>query len=594
MTGRHSASRCCPFQFSGHLAIRPKRFVSCHNFIVRKWRLILLFAPLAIFAEDHWVDAKSGPFQVMSDAGDRAVREKLAYLEQFREALGVTIGKSDLRLNWPVRVLVFKNAKELPVAAAGIALGPHAWMHAVTENAPFSRQSLKDLVRIFLDQNTSRLPGPIEKGLIELFSTLEVSGTHITLGTPVPPGERDRDWARMHLLTVNPDYFGRTRVLINNLEQSYDFDPAYRNAYQKSAAQIEKEVDAYVAAGNFGTASVPGRALSPTRDIRPTPSDADAAKIAVADLLMASGSAQAQAAYTALHGAAAAEGLGLVAMQAHKNSEAKALLASAIESGSESPRAWFELGVLESDPEKARKDLLKAGELNPRWGAPAFRLAQLEDDPGRKAVYLKKAASLEPRNIDYWQALAKTQMAANNFPEAQKAWAGAERAAANPEERERIHQVRLQVEQERSDFEIAERKRLADERERDLQRVKAQSEAEVRAAEAAANKKLNPDGAPPPKAVEWWTGAEGNTKVEGTLQRFDCLGKQARLVVTAADGKQVLLLVPDPSQIVLEGGGEKTLGCGAQRPPRKVLVQYNARPDAKFRTAGDAVSIEFR
>src|SRR5690242_13751813 len=104
----------------------------------------------------------------MSNAGDRAVREKLAYLEQFREALGVTIGKTDLRLTWPVRVLVFRNAKELPLQAAGIAMGPHAWMLAVTENAPLSPQSLKDLARIFLDQNTSRLPGPIEKGLIEL------------------------------------------------------------------------------------------------------------------------------------------------------------------------------------------------------------------------------------------------------------------------------------------------------------------------------------------------------------------------------------------------------------------------------------------
>ena len=554
----------------------------------------MMFLPFAVWGEDHWVDAKSGPFQVLSDAGDRAVRDKLAYLEQFREALGVTIGKNDLHLAWPLRVLVFKNAKELPTQDGGIALGPHAWMLAVTENGSFSPRSLKDLARIFLDQNTSRLPGPIEKGLIELFSTLEVSGTHVTLGAPVPPGERDRDWARMHLLTVNPDYFGRTRVLINNLEQSYDFDPAYRNAYQKTGAQIEKEVDAYIAVGNFGTTSVPGRALSPTRDIRPTPTDADAAKIAVADLLMAHKSPQAQAAYAALHGAAAADGLGLLAMQAHKNGEAHTLLANAIESGSDSPRAWFELGVLEPDAEKARKDLLKAGELNPKWGAPAFRLAQLEDDPGRKAVYLKKAASLEPRNIDYWQALAKADMAANNFVEAQKAWAGAERAAATPEERDRIHQVRLQVEQERADFEIAERKRLNEERERDIQRVKAQSEAEIHAAEAAANKKMNPDGAPPPKAVEWWSGAEGNAKVEGTLQRFDCLGKQARLVIAAADGKQVQLLVPDPSQIVLEGGGEKTLGCGPQRPPRKVLVQYNARVDAKLRTAGDVVSIEFR
>jgi hypothetical protein len=54
------------------------------------------------------------------------------------------------------------------------------------------------------------------------------------------------------------------------------------------------------------------------------------------------------------------------------------------------------------------------------------------------------------------------------------------------------------------------------------------------------------------------------------------------------------LLVRDPSQIVIVGGGEKAFGCGAQKPPQKVLVEYIAKPDAKQRIAGEAVSIEFR
>jgi hypothetical protein len=552
----------------------------------------LLFS-LGAFAEDRWVAAKSGPFEVMSNGGDRPVREKLAYLEQFRAAFGTTIGEKDLQLLWPVRVLVFKNAKEMPAGPARFQLGRNAMMLGVLESAPFSPEAVKDLARLLLERNTAGLPPSVENGLIALFSTLEVNATHITLGIPVPPGERSRDWARMHMLTVSQDYFGRTRVFINNLAQTSDFDAAYRNAYQKTSAQMEKELDAYIHAGNFGTTSVSGLALSPTRDIRPTEVDAEKAKIALADLLLAAGSPQARAAYNALHGAAAAEGLASIALKENKTAEARTLLASALESGSDSPRAWYEAGVLETDTEKARKDLLKAGDLDLHWGAPAFRLAQLEEDPGRKAVYLKKAASCDPRNIDYWQALAKAYIAAENFVEAQKAWGGAERAAATPEERARIHQVRLQVEQERADFEAAERKRSTEERERDLARVKAESEAAIHEAEMAANKKLNPDGAPPPKAVDWWNGAEGNAKAEGTLARFDCLGSHARLVISAADGKQVQLLVPDASKIVLEGGGEKTLACGPQRPPRKVLVQYNARIDTKYKTAGDAVSIEF-
>ena len=119
-------------------------------------------------------------------------------------------------------------------------------------------------------------------------------------------------------------------------------------------------------------------------------------------------------------------------------------------------------------------------------------------------MLLKKAASLDPRNIDYWPALAKTDIAAKDFAEAQKAWAGAERAAANDEERERIHQVRLDVQEKRFDFEAAERKRIKDEEEADLQRVKAQSEAAIHAAEDAARKKMNPNGAVPPKPQAWY------------------------------------------------------------------------------------------
>ncbi len=148
-------------------------------------------------------------------------------------------------------------------------------------------------------------------------------------------------------------------------------------------------------------------------------------------------------------------------------------------------------------------DLKKAAELNPSWGEPYLRMAERQSDLAQKAEFLKKAANLDARNIDYWQLLAKTETAAKDYPAAQKAWAGAERAAATEEERARIHEVRLQAEKERADFEAAERKRENDEREADIQRVKALSTAAIHAAEEEARKKLNPDGAAPPKPEGW-------------------------------------------------------------------------------------------
>jgi hypothetical protein len=150
------------------------------------------------------------------------------------------------------------------------------------------------------------------------------------------------------------------------------------------------------------------------------------------------------------------------------------------------------------------------------------------------------------------------------------------------------------LEQERADYEAAERRRIEEERERDIQRVKSKSDAAVHAAEDEARKKLNPDGAAIPKPEGWWEDMQGEANVEGTFERLDCLGHSARLVVKTADGKSMQFLVRDPRQIVIVGGAEKSLGCGAQKPARKVLVQFKRVADAKSRTAGEVISIEFR
>ena len=554
---------------------------------------VVLCALLAfsLRADEHWIGLHYGPFDVVSSAGDKPARQTLMYLEQFRETLRIITGQQELRTVWPVRVLIFKSQ---PPAVGNFALGRDARMMAISESGVIPRENLKELARILLYENTTKLPQQLEMGLVELVSTLDVNNTHVTLGEPVPPAERTHDWALMHLVNVSPDYASRARVMINNLEQSGDFDAACHNAFEKTAKQMNEQAEAYLKAGDFGTISVSGRALSPVRDFKDDQLDSDEARMAVADLLLASGSPQAEAAYTTLHGPQAAEGLGLIALKQHKENQARILFQSAIDSKSESARAWLELGRLESDFHKATSDYQKAAALNPRWGEPFLRIAERYEDPSQKAEFLKKAANLDARNIDYWQALARAETAAKDYAGAEKAWAGAERAAANDEERARIHQVRLDADRERADFEEAERKRIAEERERDIQRVKAQSDAAIHAAEDAARKAMNPNGEAPPKPVGWMEDLQGGSNVEGTFERLDCLGRHARIVVKTADGKTVQLLVRDPTQIVIVGDGQTTVGCGVQKPQRKVVVQYNPATDAKLKTTGEAVSIEFR
>lgn len=552
------------------------------------WRLsLVLLIPGLLAADERWVEIHSGPFHVLSAAGDKVARERMNELEQFRYTLGTVLGKPDMQTVWPVRVLIFRNGTPVP----RIALGRDAYLTAINERSGFSAEQHKALTRLFLDQNTKRLPDDFERGLIELFSTIEVSGTHITLGTPPPAAERDRAWGRMHLLTVTPDYAGRTRVMFNNLEQDPEVGVAYRNAFQKTAPQLDKELDSYLTSAAFGTAAMSGRALSAARDFHVETADADTVRIAQADLLLATGAPGAEAAYSALHGPEAAEGLGILDLKSGNKAEALRLFNSSIESNSKDARAFYEAGLLEQDKSKASKDLAKAAELNPRWAEPPYQLALRDADLDRKSAYLKKATALDPRNVEYWKALAKTETEATRFIQAQRAWGGAEQAAATPAEREQIRKFRLELEGERADQEAAEHRRKAAEEAADLQRVKDASMAAIHAAEANARKQLNPDGTAPPVAMDWYDAPSG-TKVEGVLQRFDCLGKQARLAVLS-DGKLVQILVGEPDKIVLSGGGQTSLVCGAQKPARPVTVTYNPKPNKKLGTAGEAVSIEF-
>ena len=532
--------------------------------------------------------AHSGPFEVISNAGERPVRDNLQFLEQFRHALGSVLGKPDLKLVWPVRLVVLRGGH-----GSTIALGRDARMASVSENEPLTGAFAMQLTRLLLDENTRRMPDGIEQGLIALFSTLAVSGTHITIGAEPPAALRTRDWARLHMLITDANTLGEVKVMMSNLEQGADLDVALRNAFQKNGKQIEQQLDAYLSAGKFGTGTISGRPLSPTRDLRVRQMDAGDGRLARADLELAAGDAGAEAEYRAIHGAEADDGLGLALLRAGKKPEAAEVLAGAVKQGSHNARTYVEVARAESDKTKKRALLDRAAELNPLWAEPSFEMVQGEAGPVGRAGRLKKAAELDPRNARYWQMLALADMEGNQFVDAGKAWANAEKAAANPEERERIRQARVGVEGARADFESEERKRRLEEEARELDRLKNASLAEIHAAEAKANKALNPESAGSVNNPVRWEDLDVTAAMEGQLERVDCRGRGAQLTVAGADGKKVRLAIADLSQVGVLGGDGK-VRCGVQTPGPRVGIQYAPKPNAKTGVLGQVVVIEYK
>ena len=524
--------------------------------VTRPALVALLIAACSLHAEDKWVRLKSGPFEVLSNAGERPARERLYEAEQMRHVLGELIGKKDLTTVWPIRILVLKDKRA--AAPGGIAMGRDSWISAAN-----SDEWKRACIRILLEDNTRRLPAEIDRGLIALLSTLDVKGTKLMLGTP--PGDRTRDWARVWLMATTPEYRGRMRVFVSNVEQSGEYEPAYRNAFEKKSAEINKQVDAALAAGNFEPVQVSARALS-EKDFTVREAPAHDGSIALADLAAADPARAAEAAklYQAAGGVEADEGL--------------KKYAEATKAESKNPRAWLAMGN--------RAAYLQAAELNPKWAEPYLKLAALETDPGRKATMLQKAAEREPRNAATWKAFALALVDARQFVMAAKAWTNAEHAAETPEERASMHQARLDIESARADYEADERKSRMEAAAKDLQRVKDNALREIREAEGKANDKMRADHGDKPEDVVRMEDLDKPNRVEGKLTKVDCLANnQARLSVTKADGKVAQFYIDNGGSLVVSGAGGKAFACGIQKSVRSIIIEY--------RTTRDVQSISF-
>jgi len=556
---------------------------------MRRAVLLSLLLPFLLAAGDHWVKFSSPPFEVFTDAGPRAGRDTMVRFQEFRHALGLLVGEPDLQTPQPVRILVFRNARGW-TSPAPLTDGRDRYAIVLQDKSPVTPAVYTDLTRLLLKSNTAQMPPAFEHGLLEFLSTFEVKGIRITVGAPPP--QPDLDWARIHLLVVDPEYFGKLHVLLYNLRKGVDEEPAFRNSIGKSRADIEAQAVRHLAAGDFQTTSLSSLPMADSDFPEKPVSDTDI-RLARADLLAGSASAADYQALLRAHEkvAESEEGLGLLALRDHRNDEARRNFAAAMEAGSTSARCYIEYAKLEPDNEKATQALLRAAGINPKLEEPFVLMARRDTDPRKRLAHWKAATERNPREPSYWQALADCYLADHNYSAAAKAWKEGEQAAIDPAVRQRMHEARMSIEQQRLDYEAAEKRRQAEEDARELERLKAQAQAELHSLET----KYNGGAAPQSdsKAVPWWDGPKPSGKLLGNLKQVDCLGSQARLLVEGDDRKVIRLLVPDPRQIVITGGGEHALGCGVHKPQR-VAIEYFPKSNSRLATVGEVATIEFQ
>ena len=125
-------------------------------------------------------------------------------------------------------------------------------------------------MRRLIADNAGLLSGVTVTALEDLFSTIEVNATRVKLGAPLPAGalppDRLREWAKIQFLATTPEYAGRFRVYLANLQQGNEESVAARNGFGLTLEELNRRADAYFRAGVFEASPVFGEALNPNRD----------------------------------------------------------------------------------------------------------------------------------------------------------------------------------------------------------------------------------------------------------------------------------------------------------------------------------------
>ena len=561
--------------------------------------LCLMLLSAACDAENRWYESRSGPIELASDAPQRQSLATLGEAEQLRFVLGRLLGIDDLQANPKVRLIIFKDARDASQSGAApapvLVEGRDRRAIVMTAGQPLAPETIRQLTRMFIERNTGRLPPEFERGLESFLTTLQVEGAHVKWGSPPP--NPDRDWARVSLLATQPDYAGRAGILLFNLQKGAPDISAYHNAFNKTKADIEAAVDRFWAAKQFVAVDAPSRPLNAQRDFDVHQLDSDVADLEIADLL----TPQSEAIYKRLVAknvrlVACYEGLALLALRNNQSAAAGDYLTKANAAGSQNSAILVRYARMEKDPEKARSALAKAVQAEPNSAEAHHEYAARLSGPDQ-IKELQAAAKLAPQNMQYQADLAQSYLAAKQFAAAARAWTAAEHAATNDADREKMIHARLEIESQRLDAEEAERKRQQEEERRDVERLKAEAIARIRAAEAKANG-TPLDQETLAKAVPWWDGPNAPNRVEGTLRQVDCLGSQLRLVIDAPDKttkagkKTVRLLIADLSNIAVKGD-PVSFSCGVQKP-RQITVDYVPKVDAKLGTSGMVAGLDLQ
>jgi Flp pilus assembly protein TadD len=569
---------------------------------------LLLCADGLHAVESRWIRLKSDNFELYSGGNARSARDTLKEFEQVRgffiQASGGHSAKST-----PVRLVAFGSTKEYePYRINEFAI---AYYHQTADRdyivmsrggADTFPIAVHEYVHLLVRHGGMHLPPWLNEGLAELYSTLRPMGDKILVGDLIAGRHQallqekwvplqvilavdqhspyyneknkagsfyNESWALTHMLYFRAEYRPKFSQLLRSISDGKDSAAALLEIYGKTPMQIEKDLQAYLRGSTFQGALVAAHLEKASGEIAEPLPEFDA-NLMLADLLYRPGKeAAAQAAMERLvqqepKRPEPYRALGYLAWHQARSADAVRQFAKAYDCGDRDPKLLWDYGrLLESD----------------RHSDSARLLAEL--------------LALEPDRVDVRLEVARLKLQAGDATGALATLAPIH--SVTPADSARFFQIAVYAHLNNGDQKnaAATAKRFKEIAKTNDDRAGADlliSQTELRNTRfkpaPAESRDETPAAVPSLKRSEQVPSEPPHTNpaaylaASGRFVQLDCHGKQARMIVETATGRQAFL-IEDPGHIAITSGasGPVDMTCGPQKAPAKVEVGY-VRPAA--------------
>ena len=592
--------------------------------------LLFLTVSHAWAAGDSWLRLTTPNFEMYTTAGEKRARETVLYFEQIRSFFVKAAANKSAPVDFPVRIIAFKSAKQYapyaPNSAAAAFYVPGRSRDYIVmgdiepEHLP---SAIHEYTHLLVHHIGLKLPVWLNEGLADVYSTLKPKAGQALVGDLIPGrvvvlqqqkwlpfdvltnvghdspiyNEKDRagifyaeSWALVHMLYLSPDYRTHFSAFLSAIHKGGTTEEACQTAFGKSGAQVYKDLRGYLTRNQlYGELFDVKLSKSEENAEVAEPEEFETALVS-ADLMAVSGKRdRARTAYQSLaatypNKAEVPHSLGYLEWQDGHVPEARTHFETAFDTGSTDPQMCYHLAMLElqsgGSRERVIPALLRALQYRADYTDARMELGFAEiaahDYPAAVAAFTRVQNIDSERAARLFNGLAyanaedgKLEAARRNAEEARK-WGRSEQDKRQTEE------LLSYLDSREKPKQLPEIRPSAPHAESEL------SEAPPRLTHASVQAARNPFVKP----------GEKIERVEGTAKSLNCTDKGATLTITSQE-KTLTFDMPRPDEIQLKHSGQTTFDftCGPQKPFR-VAVEYV--PTAKgAATAGELKLLEF-